>query len=185
MFQGSYTGLTETNEEQLIGKISRVYLESPILRITGASPVDSGKESACNAGDPVLIPVGKIPWRRKWQPTPVCLPEKFHGQSSLVGYSSWGRKELGTTQQLNSNSSSVKRRAETRPRSPAGSSWGSPGPLGLLHYCHCQGMCTLPLLFPLTSTHPTHPLPTRMPYLICLLSISHSAGWSLQVGSLL
>ena len=87
MFQGSYTGLTETNEEQLIGKISRVYLESPILRITGASPVDSGKESACNAGDPVLIPVGKIPWRRKWQPTPVCLPGKFHGRRILVGYS--------------------------------------------------------------------------------------------------
>ena len=30
--------------------------------------------------------VGKIPWRRKWQPTPVLLPGKFHGQKSLVGY---------------------------------------------------------------------------------------------------
>ena len=30
---------------------------------------------------------GKIPWRRKWSPTPVCLPGKLHGQSSLVGYS--------------------------------------------------------------------------------------------------
>ena len=37
--------------------------------------------------------VGKIPWRRKWQPTPVFLPEKFHGQRSLVGYSPWGRKD--------------------------------------------------------------------------------------------
>ena len=34
--------------------------------------------------------VGKIPWRRKWQPTPVFLPGKFHGQRSLVGYSLWG-----------------------------------------------------------------------------------------------
>ena len=34
--------------------------------------------------------VGKIPWRRKWQPTPVFLPEKFHGQRSVAGYSSWG-----------------------------------------------------------------------------------------------
>ena len=31
--------------------------------------------------------VGKIPWRRKWQPTPVLLPRKFHGWRSLVGYS--------------------------------------------------------------------------------------------------
>ena len=31
--------------------------------------------------------VGKIPWRRKWQPIPVLLPEKFHGRRSLVGYS--------------------------------------------------------------------------------------------------
>ena len=31
--------------------------------------------------------IRKIPWRRKWQPTPVLLPGKFHGQRSLVGYS--------------------------------------------------------------------------------------------------
>ena len=36
--------------------------------------------------------VRKIPWRREWLPTPVFLPEKFHGQRSLVGYSSCGRK---------------------------------------------------------------------------------------------
>ena len=44
--------------------------------------------------------IGKIPWRRKRQPTPVFLPGKFHGQRSLVGYSPWGRKELGMTEQL-------------------------------------------------------------------------------------
>ena len=33
--------------------------------------------------------VGEIPWRRKWQPTPVLLPRKFHGWRSLVGYSLW------------------------------------------------------------------------------------------------
>ena len=37
--------------------------------------------------------VGKIPWSRKWQPTPVFLPGEFHRQRSLVGYSSLGRKE--------------------------------------------------------------------------------------------
>ena len=39
--------------------------------------------------------VGKIPWRRKWQPTPVFLPGESHGQRSLVGYSPWGRKRVG------------------------------------------------------------------------------------------
>ena len=33
--------------------------------------------------------VGKIPWRRTWQPTPVFLPRKSQGQRSLVGYSPW------------------------------------------------------------------------------------------------
>ena len=40
--------------------------------------------------------VRKIPWRRKWQPTPVFLPGKFHGLRSRVGYSPWGPKELDT-----------------------------------------------------------------------------------------
>ena len=63
-----------------------------------------GKASACNEGvwgsgfDPW---VGKIPWRRKWQATPVLLPGKFHGWRSLVGYSPWCRKELDTTERLN------------------------------------------------------------------------------------
>ena len=44
------------------------------------------------------------PLRRKWQPTPVFLPGKSHGQRSLAGYSPWGRKESGMTEQLkNSN----------------------------------------------------------------------------------
>ena len=37
------------------------------------------------------------PWSRKWQPTPVFLPGKFHGQRNLAGYSQWGRKELDMT----------------------------------------------------------------------------------------
>ena len=40
----------------------------------------------------------KIPWRKKWQPTPVFLPGKFCGQRSLVGYGSWGCKELDMTE---------------------------------------------------------------------------------------
>ena len=41
--------------------------------------------------------VGKIPWSRKWQLTPVFLPGKFHGQRGLVGYSQWGHKESDKT----------------------------------------------------------------------------------------
>ena len=41
--------------------------------------------------------VGKIPWRRAWQPTPVFLPGESHGLGSLVGYSPLGRKESDMT----------------------------------------------------------------------------------------
>ena len=37
--------------------------------------------------------VAKIPWRRKWKPTPLFLPRKFHRQRSLLGYSPWGHKK--------------------------------------------------------------------------------------------
>ena len=52
----------------------------------------------------ILIFSNILPWRRKWQPTPVLLPGKFHGQRSLVSYSPWGRKESDTTEQLHFNS---------------------------------------------------------------------------------
>ena len=44
--------------------------------------------------------VGKIPWRRKWQPAPVFLPGESHGWRSLVGYSPRGCKELDTAERL-------------------------------------------------------------------------------------
>ena len=39
-----------------------------------------------------------IPWRKKWQPTPVFLLGKSHGQNSLLGYSPWGHKESDMTE---------------------------------------------------------------------------------------
>ena len=42
--------------------------------------------------------VGKIPWRKVWQPTPVFLPEKFCGQRSLAAYSPQGHKKSDTTE---------------------------------------------------------------------------------------
>ena len=61
-----------------------------------------------NAGDAGSDPwLGKIPWRRKWQLTPVFLSGKFSGQRRLVGYAPWDLKELDTTKQLNSSSSTI------------------------------------------------------------------------------
>jgi len=61
-----------------------------------------GKESICQCRrcrehrfDPW---VGKIPWRKKWQPTPVFLLGKSHGQMSLAGYGAWGHKEMDMTE---------------------------------------------------------------------------------------
>ena len=59
------------------------------------------KNLPVNAGDVSSIPEkGKIPWRRKWQPTSVFLPGESNGQRSLAGDSSWGHKGLVTTEQL-------------------------------------------------------------------------------------
>ena len=44
------------------------------------------------------------PLEEEMQPAPVFLPEKFHGQRSLVGYISWGPKESNTTEQLSTHS---------------------------------------------------------------------------------
>ena len=69
---------------------------------TGFPGGTSGKEPACQCRgwkslgfDPW---VGKIPWRRAWQPTLVFLPGESHGQRSLVGYSPWGLTESDTTE---------------------------------------------------------------------------------------
>ena len=57
------------------------------------------KNPPANAGDAWFNPwVGKITWRRKWQPTTVFLLRKFHGQRSLAGYCPWGRTELNKTE---------------------------------------------------------------------------------------
>ena len=64
----------------------------------------SGKESACQCKrhrrQGFDVWVRKIPWRRKWQPTPVFLLGKFHGQRSLVGYSPRGHKKSDMTDTL-------------------------------------------------------------------------------------
>ena len=50
---------------------------------------------------------GEDPRKRKWQPTPVFLPEEFHGQRSLAGYSPQGHKQSGTTERLSLKSTGL------------------------------------------------------------------------------
>ena len=64
----------------------------------------NGKEPACQCRRSKRCGfdsyVGKIPWKRAWQPTPVFLPGESHGRKSLVGCSPRGRKESDTTERL-------------------------------------------------------------------------------------
>ena len=67
-------------------------------------PGNCGKESTCQCKKHRrrgFFPwVGKIPWRRKWQPTPVFLPGKSHGQRSLACYSPWDCEESDTAEHV-------------------------------------------------------------------------------------
>ena len=74
----------------------------------GGSVVENPLANEGDAKDVGLIPwVGKIPWRRKWQPIPVFLLGKFHGQRSLAGYSPWGHKESDMTEPLSLSQDSL------------------------------------------------------------------------------
>ena len=72
------------------------WLYRPPLPLPGLPRWYNGKESTCLCRRHGFDPwVGKKPWRRKWQPNPVFLPGKFHGQRSLLSYSPWGPKRVG------------------------------------------------------------------------------------------
>ena len=71
-------------------------LGAPILQY-GLPWSLSDKESTCQCRRCGFDPrVGKVPWRRKWQSTPIFLPGKSHGQRSLAGYSPQGHEESDT-----------------------------------------------------------------------------------------
>ena len=74
---------------------------SPMFVLTSSS-FGSGEESAHQCKRCKRLGshpwVGKIPWERKWQPTPAFLPGQPHGQRSLTGYSPWGHEELDMTE---------------------------------------------------------------------------------------
>ena len=82
------------------GGTATLSLSSPVSKMeTGASLVVYmvKKSPATRQLDPW---VGKIPWRREWLPTPLFLPEEFHGQRSLVGCCQWRCKDSDLTEPL-------------------------------------------------------------------------------------
>ena len=76
-------------------------------QVTGEEPASQGTRLGF---DPW---VGKVPWRRERQPTPVLLPRRSHGQRSQAGYSPWGHKESDMNERLN-NKRNIIRVTETR-----------------------------------------------------------------------
>ena len=69
-----------------------------LIDTMGLSRWQSGKEFACQCRRYRFNPwVRKIPWSRKWQPTPVFVPGKFHGHRCLTSCSPWDCEELNTT----------------------------------------------------------------------------------------
>ena len=67
-----------------------------LAQLVKTLPANADRHKRCG----FTLRVGKISSSRKWQPTPVFLSEKFHGQRSLVRYNPWGHKESNTTERL-------------------------------------------------------------------------------------
>ena len=75
--------------------VLRVAFYVPPARPARLPKQPHGKASACQCRRYRFdLWVGKIPWKRKWQPAPVFLPGKSHGQRSLEGYGPWGCKRV-------------------------------------------------------------------------------------------
>ena len=71
-----------------------------LSRLKASLMAQTVKSMPAKQGTWVQSLIGKLPWRRKWQLTPVLLPGKSHGWRSLAGYSAWSCKELDMTEQL-------------------------------------------------------------------------------------
>ena len=80
-------------------QLSDLLFFSPMISLVAQMVKRLPTRTEC--GKPGFNPwVGKISWRRKWQPTPVFFPGKSHERKSLVGYSPWGHKKSDMTEQL-------------------------------------------------------------------------------------
>ena len=96
--------------------------------------------------------VGKIPWRRAWQPTPVFLPGESPGQRSLAGHSPQGCRVRHDWNGLACTHGNTKRSCDSHSgawkeqinilRPGVGAREKEPGPLMPLSYCTCAGLPT-------------------------------------------
>ena len=117
----------------------------------------SGKKPACQCWRHKRHRVGKIPWRRAWQPIPVFLPAESHGQRSLAGYSPWGSQRVG----YDWSDLAHKHSSESFKR------WTSlcdHGPRQERKHCHSPR--NLPWKCPLTFTMPSLPLKKLLAWFI-------------------
>ena len=86
-----------------------------LVQINGLPKWLSGKDFACQCRRQGFDPcVGKIRWRRAWQPTPVFLPGESQGQGSLVDYNPWGHKESDTAEQLSMHACNTDQRVKSQ-----------------------------------------------------------------------
>ena len=93
-FQGHWTfGGSKSKRENVCEGTLSIVPRGPGFH--GGSVVKSLPANAESSGSTPGL--GRSPWRRKWQYTPLFPPGKSHGQRSFVGYSPWGLKELGMT----------------------------------------------------------------------------------------
>ena len=111
---GSQEGCTQTFPKPLIWDLIGCLLRLPRWF--------SSKESTYQCKRHKFDPwAGKIPWRRKWQPTPVFLPGQFQGQRNLGSYSPWCQKRVGHNlvtkqrQQQNNPSSTLQCDEDSQP----------------------------------------------------------------------
>ena len=119
----------------------------------GKEPTWQWRRHKRNGFDPW---VRKIPWRRKWQPTPVFWPRESHGQRSLVGYSLWGCKESDATEHSHTVLLTLTRTPRYTVLCFTSTSQG-------LHFCLCclriEGLCnpasssSVGTIFPMSSAH--------------------------------
>ena len=99
---GSIPGLRRTPGRGNGNPLQYSFLENPMDRGAWLAPAHGVlKSQPASARDGRFHAwVKKIPWRREWQPTPIFLPGKSHGQRSLEGYSPHSSKESDSTKQL-------------------------------------------------------------------------------------
>ena len=87
---GRETSARKKLQEDESGSYSFIVFSDVLM---GVWTYQVAQNPSADAGDGIFDPrVGKIPWRRKWQPTQDFLPGKSHGQRNLGGYSPWGHK---------------------------------------------------------------------------------------------